>query len=51
MILIFFYILRHWHCDHVGMKQESITEEENCEVGEQEINAEEFVYFSNKVEM
>ena len=48
IILTVFYILRYGQCDHAGIKQETASED-NCDFEEQDINAEEFVYFSNKV--
>ena len=50
IILTVFYILRFGQCDHAGTKQETASED-NCDFEEQDINAEEFVYFSNKVEI
>ena len=50
IILTVFYILRFGQCDHAGTKQETATED-NGDFEEQDINAEEFVYFSNKVEV
>ena len=47
IILTVFYILRYGQCDHAGIKQETASED-NCDFEEQDINAEEFVYFSNK---